>query len=663
MEFQQAQDRLNLWAARRARDPGQFAPVPNFDFSTNGLGMHRRSRQVPLRTSTISHSSSNFPVGSGAYNGVSNISPTFSSNSPFITMNNGMKFPTPTERSGLFQADADNLTGGAPMSPTANTLLPSNLLRDDDQTGNHVHGNIVSDSSRALGSQAYMHLGQTSPEPNLHGPHSPVSEKSQSPSLLSSPHNSFYNSQGFYSSTDPFGESDGRSVHSTGSPYTSSVNADTNPIAARRLGGLFNFNRQRGKSSAQEPPLLGTLKQGQSQSFPRNPEQGTVGSVGPSGRRRVSSGTWVNPMASLLTRSNATANGATNGNERPTARNGFSRRSRVNIFGSKLEPGNPSMALDRASSPRPSSTYSFENVLPRPSTDSQPFGWSIGDDIRQRNSPLGVDWLTLGGPWSRNNSRRPSVQHGSSSNLSLGSTPLDPEDFPPAFGKQGPAPAPIGTERFQISQRPITPKLNPAAPSFTTRLFSRNEARRASKNDKINDRIVEKPNAKETESLTGDVSEYGADESSPPSSRLSRDTRSIMTATSVADSHDSLEPSTSATPSDTMASSAPKETLMQRITRKGSSSKFNVPWGKDKGGLFSKKVGEPSTPGEVDEDGASDSPLGKSVDSVSSTPQHEKGNRGSISWSSIIRKNKKDDKATSESSEMTEETETGDEDY
>ena len=580
-------------------------------------------------------------------------------------MNNGMKFPTPTEWSGLSQADADNLTGGAPMSPTANTLLPSNLLRDDDQNGNHVHGNIRQDAGMGTSSQAYLHLGQVSPEANIYGPHSPVSEKSQSPSLMSSPHDSIYNSQGFYPSTEPFGESDGRSVHSTGSPFTATVTADTNPIAARRLGGLFNFNRQRGKSSAQEPPLLGTLKQGQSQSFPRNPEQGTIGSIGPSGRRRVSSGTWSNPMTSLLARSNATATSSTNGDERPSGRSGSGRRSRLHMFGAKLEPGNPSIPFDRSSSPRPSSTYSFEHVLPRPSTDSQPFGWSTGDGARQRSSPLGVDWSTLGGPWSRNNSRRPSVQHGSSSNLSLGSTPLDPEDFPPVFGKQGPTPAPIGTERFQFSQqRPITPKLNPTAPSFTTRLFSRNEARKASKIDKTNERIIEKSSFRESESLTGDVVESGVDESSPPSSRLSRDTRSIMTATSVADSHESLEPSTSTTPSDTMASSsAPKETLMQRITRKGSSSKFNVPWGKDKGSLFSKKMGEPSTPGEVDEDVASDSPLGKSVDSVSSTPQHEKGNRGSISWSSIMRKNKKGDKAASESSEMAEETETGDEDY
>ncbi|KAL9113178.1 MAG: hypothetical protein Q9187_007662 [Circinaria calcarea] len=127
----------------------------------------------------------------------------------------------------------------------------------------------------------------------------------------------------------------------------------------------------------------------------------------------------------------------------------------------------------------------------------------------------------------------------------------------------------------------------------------------------------------------------------------------------MAESHDSLEQSTSGTASDSMGSSAPKETLMQRITRKGSSSKFNVPWSKDRASLFSKRNGDQATGGEVEEDASSDHQPGKSVDGTLNTPQHEKGNRGSISWSTIMRKSKKGDKAASESSEKTEETETG----
>ena len=576
-------------------------------------------------------------------------------------MNNGTTAPNTIELLGISQGDADAFLGGAPMSPTANMLLPSNLLRDDDPSGYHLPAAKDQDGSRGAGLKSSTLYEQPVIDNTTHGPQSPASDHSPSPSLLSSPHDSLHNLQGYYPSSDPFAESDRRSNSCTASPFAAGNATETNPIAARTLAGFFSFNRQRGKTSAHELPPLGTLKQGQSQSFPRNLEQGAFDPVG-SGRRRVSSGTWANPMANLLARGVAGPNGSGGGDGTTHGRTGPDRRSRLHLFGAKLAPVDPSTSFDRSSSPRPSSTCSFENVLPRPSSESQPFGWSIPDSVRQRNSPLAVDWSTLGGPWSRNNSRRPSVQHGSSSNLSLGSTPLEPDDYQPTFGKQGSTPAPIGTERFQISQRPITPKLNPAAPSFTTRLFTRNDAKKASKGERLNEKIAERAKHKDAEKPKDSEPDPSCEDSSPPNSRLSRDAHSIVTASSKADSHDSLEQSNSASPSDNVTSSAPKESLMQRITRKGSSSKFNVPWAKDRGNLFSKKVGEPSTPDEVEEDTASDYQLGRSVESTSSTPQHEKANRGSISWSNIMRKSKKGEKAMSESSERVDETETGEDD-
>ena len=86
---------------------------------------------------------------------------------------------------------------------------------------------------------------------------------------------------------------------------------------------------------------------------------------------------------------------------------------------------------------------------------------------------------------------------------------------------------------------------------------------------------------------------------------------------------------------------------MQKITRKSSSSKFNVPWSKDRagGGLFSKRAGEPSTPGEIDEDTSSEGLLGKSVESPGGTLQQEKFGRTSLSWPNIRRKSRKGDVA------------------
>lgn len=86
---------------------------------------------------------------------------------------------------------------------------------------------------------------------------------------------------------------------------------------------------------------------------------------------------------------------------------------------------------------------------------------------------------------------------------------------------------------------------------------------------------------------------------------------------------------------------------MQKITRKSSSGKFNVPWGKERG-LFSKRAGEPSTPGDFDEDASSENQLGKSVESSGSTPQQEKSGRSSLSWPNIRRKSKKGDQALTE---------------
>jgi hypothetical protein len=73
-------------------------------------------------------------------------------------------------------------------------------------------------------------------------------------------------------------------------------------------------------------------------------------------------------------------------------------------------------------------------------------------------------------------------------------------------------------------------------------------------------------------------------------------------------------------------------------------------------GFFSRKSGEPPTPGEIEEDAPSGAELGKSFDSVASTSQ-EKANRSSISWTSFMKKSRKGDKAASEASEKASETE------
>lgn len=569
-----------------------------------------------------------------------------------------MTLSAPSDPISTTQADVGALTGGAPMSPRADALLPSNLLGDEPVGSDPGMGNIASSLFTGINPNLFSGLGPAGLpfDPLAHGSPSPVSSGSRSASIFSSPRDSLNNLQ----------ETDRISAHSANVPLTQAGPSDGPQSASRKLSGLFSFTRQRGKTLADDPPVLGTLKLGQSQSFPRNLEQG-LDPIGTRRRRLSHTGGWANPMTSLFPRSTGTGNDTTDAASAriPTSRRSgfpdFFASSRLNPanfgklgktglgdlgsgynqFSPRHDPIEPALfgtLRGDSSSPRPSSTYSFENQLPRPSTDSQPFGWPAPDKSGLRGSPLGPDWSSPQ-PWSHSQSRRPSIQYGSTSNLSLGAAAAESDVLEVPHEMPRPLQAPIGT-RPSSSQRPVTPKLNPAAPSFKT-LFSK-KAEKEKDKDKEKVKESEIPNDKEIEATP--------EESSPPDSRRSKDSRSIATATSMGESYDSLERTPSGTPSETPGQ---KETFIQKITRKSSSSKFNIPW-KDK---LSKK-GEPSTPGEIDEDASSEGQLGKSVDSVSTTPSGDKGNRTSLSFN-FMRKSKKPDKSASESSEKA--NETGDE--
>lgn len=630
LEKQQAEEHLNWWLTKRARNPEQFAPIPSLELASSvQRSRSRRSRHNNSRASTMSSPPANYQSGPVSFYKGAAIPPPFAAISPFFNISNGMTVPSESERTGLLQTEAEMLTVGGPMSPAANSLLPSNLFRDDDVIAQRFTDTAGLEPSSTADQDLFLGHVVSNSDASAHGPQTPVSAGSRAGSLFSSPHDSLHNLHGYPTRPDPFVEGENHLVNPTSAPFQSSIAADSNPLVTSRLASLFSstFNRQRVKASTQEPPLLGTLKQGQSQSFPRNLEQDHLDPSG-SRRRRGSHGNWANPMAGLLNRN--TGNPEDSG--LITARTGSGRRSRLNMFGAKFD-GLESTAFEKQpSSSRPSSTYSYDQVLPRPSSDSQRLGWAVPDSLPTRSSPLGVNWSAGSGPWSRAPSRRPSVQHGSTSNLSIGSTPLDLEGYAGSFSKQSSEQAPIGT-RPQSSQRPVTPKLNPAAPSFKA-LFTRGDAKKTTKGEKTGNKHTEKPKDKDGEK--GETDEFDSVfDSSPQNPRLSRDAQSIITAISTADSHDSFDRSTSGTPSEVVTPSGPKETLMQKITRKSSSSKFNVPWG--------KKRDLPSTPGEIDELANNEELLGKSVESAGSTPQQEKSSRSSISWPNIRRKSRKGD--------------------
>ncbi|KAI4167004.1 MAG: hypothetical protein LQ343_007562 [Gyalolechia ehrenbergii] len=559
-------------------------------------------------------------------------------------MSNGMALqevagPTIPEHFSQSYNDSDILTGSGPMSPAANDLLPSNLFRDEDIMV-HESPTIVQEDSFGGGASDSIETRSNPAFDNVNiERRTPGSTDSRRGSLLSSPHSSIRNLHSGQSSVDAYIDSERLSTNSTSASAIHGPARDNNPLITSRLAQFFPpFNRQRGKSSTHAPPALGTLKQGQSQSFPRNQDQESVNSVDPR-HRRGSYGSWALPMAGLLNRNGIGTNEVPKNASTMNSQDAPVPKSRLNMFGVKVDTEGASMSRERSSS-RPSSMYSFEQIHGRPSSDSQRLSvWPVTESIPNRSSPLNANWSTLGGPWSHGPSRRPSVQHGSASNLSIGSTPLDSEAYDDTLGPQRSEQLPIGT-RPRSSQRFSTAKLNPAAPTFKT-IFGRSEARRAAKAEKANEKAAEKERVKEADKTNVDETVIEGDEASPSQPRLSKDAGSVTTAGSAAESRDSLDRSASAGTSDAAASSGTRESFMQKITRKSSSSKFNITWGKERGGLFSKKSGEPPTPDELGEDVSNEGHFAKGGNSLTNIPQQEKGSRSSLSWPNMRRKSKK----------------------
>lgn len=506
------------------------------------------------------------------------------------------------------------------MSPRADALLPSDLLGDEESP------ELPRPITRPRFSNVENENNQLESFP--HGPPSPGSSGSQPGSVFHSPHESSSKPQ---EEDSPLGTAE-----------------DAPKSASRRLSGLFGFHRPRGKTLAEQPPLLGSLKPGQSQSFPRNVDE--MDPIGVRRRRLSYTGNWANPI-SILPRSNTTGVTTDSSSDHvPSRRAAFSSifspsrfgfgsgrdqsdpNAGYNQFSPRHDPIDPSSLLGtvrrESLSPRASSTFSFENQLPHPSTDNRHFGWPSTEKNR---SPLGFDWASPS-TWSRTPSRRPSTQYGSSGHLPLGLAG-EPDFLRDSFERQSrPLQAPIGT-RPSSSHRPLTPKLNPAAPTFKA-------VSRGKKSDK------DKGKDKESDVAL----DLPMDEGSPSESRDSKDSRPQSTATR--DSCDSLERLPSGTSVDNSNS---KESFIRKITRKGSSGKFGS-W-KDRSGLFFKK-GD-SAQGDIDEDGNGETQFGKSLDSVvSNTPSVDKSTRSSLSFFS--RRSKRSDKGANESNERV--SETGDED-
>lgn len=531
----------------------------------------------------------------------------------------------------------------APLSPSATALLPSNILDDFDDDD---------DSPTSRFGPEFFPQYAGSPE---HYPQSPASSSRSMSIPVSSPRGSSHHLP-FPAFAD---SSDGRSLHAADN-MASPVSTG---LSTNKLSSFFSFQRSRNLKGVDENgPALGSLKAGQSQSFPR--QTGEPDAL--TNKRRTSlSGSW-----NMFNRNSA---GPAVFEGYVTGTRGFSVRT-LNPFSSSNKGSSAIFSEADPSSPRPASIASTD--FPRPSTE----GGSIWGPYPAEGSTLGKQ-SRLWSPeasWSRNPSRRASL-HGSPSALkttlaSADDEILDEETMPNAseVGVIG-RPLPASSRSFA--------RLNPNAPAFMGSLFR-------GKPDKDKDSGKEKGKGKDRGKDAREKTRGGSiadtplappfEAESPTDSRKSRDGLSVHTQPSISESRESLslDQPLSNTPSEAtstgMASSIKDDNVVRKLFRKGSSSKFSLPGrlgGKDGSSLFKKGPGsttsvgnsekgnsvERASIGEVEDVNSRDegsSSLGRSYDSATGSPSlgpilsntrsAKDGKTGSARWLSFSKKAKKE---------------------
>lgn len=645
---------------RRQEDMMQYVHSPIQQERLPRRADSQRSRHTPSRHSTSdSPRMSAFPpVSQGPF------TENMAAFTPFLNISNGMTLANPTEEVAMSDEDREKLTGGAMMSPGAGAdLLPADLFHDDSNRPQHVKPLPGLGALPGLGSMPAPPAASSSHDQAGPGPASPASVSSRSPSLFASPQASQHNLH--IGSPEGVMDSDRRSIRSTRSQRAPSGGTSS------RFSGMFGI-KQRSKNLSDDGPPLSKAS-----SMPRQ-DQGLMG-LDSATRKRTSS------ISGTVFQS---PNDALDGTSEAPAAPGTSRRGFA-FFSREKSGGWPSTFTAfgrRPTSPRPGSTHS--NELPRPSVDSSRWGiegWPSGEAAAgARNSPLafGPGWQPPNQQQSRlygsrHPSRRPSVQYGATGPPE---DIMEDDDSDALSADQVSMQAPIGTRPTAGSKRANTSdssisgstpgaKLNPNAKNFTSFFSSMKFGK-----DKT-------PASSKDEASTPVASSSGTpwlgtddDDQSPPNSRKSRDARSMTTTESSLLESGRTSSDLARTPSYSNASEGvsqgspslggiPKETFMQKISRKSSSSKFTLPtFKRNSSRLDTLGLSATSAPRDgVVAEGAEDEEVGSVAGSGSGTGSGDMGmsasagslgkeGRGSTrSWSSVLKigKSKRQDEAAS----------------
>ena len=651
----QIQQRIDLLNSTQHARSQQLAPALVADEASDSRS-HVRHRRLGTTQREMNYPSINTFMGSNATPANATIS-----DSPTKELNysaTSLTFPKSTERYNVsigqtteMSPDSDSFTGGA-ISPSAGDLLPAGLLGDDnclssgtDGSGHHESLERTYHPLPGLGA-AIPGLGAVQPNGQSNvGPHSPSSPASGSPSNMSSPRNS----SGIFYATNAHeipNDTDRWSIRSATSSMKSSGNKTASRSSGTRFGNLFGLNRQRGKTLSNEGPAIGSLKSSESQSMPRQDviKLNRTRITGRRGSHSVSS-TKQAEDESLDTTS--FVDNAINDKGEAFPKNGFTKRRTLNMFGSKSDLWSPH-SLEKRSMPRPSSLGSADICLSRSSSQNDKGHiWSLnrhvpGSQVRARN----LDMLSAD-PWQSSTSKVPA---------GTGSFDLDDDDdsLRPLASESVLLQPPIGTR--PRPDKVTGPRLNPNAPNFKSLFSWEKKVDKRSTEDfhQVDLAVIDdKANMSQIDGWS-----EKSDGTGPGQGKVSQVNPNLLDTDSLS-SHDLAKSDGSHEGSfNTVLTSSTqgKETLMQKISRKSSSNKFNFSNFKSKEGIFSTRARDksPVISTDIETDDESVDRDGERALSASPVAVNVNGHRGSgISWSSIKRIGKKSEKASSVTESIT----------
>ncbi|CAJ2500676.1 Uu.00g035290.m01.CDS01 [Anthostomella pinea] len=536
-------------------------------------------------------------------------------------MDHSADFSAPLDEEGLRA-----LSAGAPLSPTATSLLPAGMLDD-----------VVDYGPPRPQPRPVRHNTFGSGPSQDNDPQSPASS-ARSASLMSSPRSS---SQHLPFSQYTGENSDRRSLRGARGDFGAALSPIAPPGQAVHRRNFLPWLHRGGKPG-DESPVLGSLKSGQSQSFPRQAEDAEP----IHNKRRISfSAGW-----NLFNRNSAGPDPTEVGNSSSRA----VHPRRLGLGAHANSTGSNIYSERDPSSPRPMSIASSE--LPRPSTDSGSIWGRVPQTHRLWSPEAENPWIA-----SRSASRRPSL-HGSPSLLKTRVADADDEILDEAELLYA-SPSQVGIIGSKPIGKTLSQRLNPTAPTFMAGLFRAKPEKERDVDRETRDRGKAKGRDKEKkprESMTS-ASEAGtiSMDESPSESRKSRDAFSETTP-SVTESRESLnlDQSFSNTPSDaTGLGIKESESGIRKLLRKGSSSKFSL---SSVRGLGSKKgpnsvassdrnFGDRTSFDDYGEEG-NGQVLSRSYDSMNSSPSigPMSGNRSAkekpVSWGSRFSMKKKSGK-------------------